>query len=76
MGDPPLKMTKAQAFKELGVEPDADEDEIRSAFRKLSLKWHPDKNPDNPEATAKFQTINNAYRKATSDDDDQMEMDG
>lgn len=45
----------------LGVPGTADEAEIRKAYRRLALRWHPDKNPDNPEATAEFQKISSAY---------------
>ena len=44
------------------IKPDADENEIKKAYKKLSFKWHPDKNPDNKDAaTAKFQEISEAY---------------
>uniref|UniRef100_A0A7S0FAW9 J domain-containing protein n=2 Tax=Pyrodinium bahamense TaxID=73915 RepID=A0A7S0FAW9_9DINO len=46
----------------LEVPPEATDAEIRRAFYKKSLALHPDKNPDNPEATAKFQAISDAYR--------------
>merc|ERR1712228_237844 len=45
----------------LGVEKTATADEIRKAYLKASLKWHPDKNPDNPEAAEKFKQISDAY---------------
>ena len=48
-------------YQELGVSPDAEADEIKKAYRKLSLEFHPDRNKDNPETTAKFQKINEAY---------------
>jgi len=46
----------------LGVKKDATEQEIRKAYKKLAIKWHPDKNPDNREqAQKKFQEIAEAY---------------
>ena len=46
----------------LGVSRDADEKELKRAYRKLAMKWHPDKNPDNQaQAQAKFQEISEAY---------------
>lgn len=48
-------------YQTLEVAPSASDDEIRKAYRKLALRWHPDKNPDDPEATAKFQKISSAY---------------
>ena len=57
-----IKSEEEDYYKILGVEKTASEAEIRKAYRKLALKWHPDKNPDNKEAAEeKFKKINEAY---------------
>jgi curved DNA-binding protein len=48
-------------FKILGVERNASDTELKSAFRKLALKYHPDRNQGNKEAEEKFKEINEAY---------------
>ncbi|MCO5599443.1 hypothetical protein L7F22_053547 [Adiantum nelumboides] len=45
----------------LQIPKSASEDQIKKSFRKLALKYHPDKNPGNEEATKRFSEINNAY---------------
>src|SRR5262245_60068876 len=48
-------------YKILGVERGADEKEIKKDFRKLAQQYHPDKNPGDKAAEAKFKEINEAY---------------
>lgn len=49
----------------LQVPKGASEDQMKKAYRKLALKYHPDKNPGNEEATKRFAEINNAYEVLT-----------
>lgn len=54
-------MAKRDYYDVLGVSKDASEAELKKAYRKMALKYHPDKNPDNKEAEDKFKEAAEAY---------------
>ncbi|MDA9328615.1 molecular chaperone DnaJ [Flavobacteriales bacterium] len=54
-------MSKRDYYEVLGVTKSADEKELKKAYRKLAIKFHPDKNPDNPEAEIQFKEAAEAY---------------
>ena len=54
-------INSSDLYEVLGVSKDASDAEIQQAFRKLALKYHPDKNPDNPQAAANFKKVSEAY---------------
>ena len=54
-------MAKQDYYETLGVDRGASGDELKKAYRKLAMKFHPDRNPDDPAAEQKFKDINEAY---------------
>jgi molecular chaperone DnaJ len=52
---------KRDYYEVLGVGRDASEEEVKRAYRKLAVKFHPDKNPDDPNAEEKFKELGEAY---------------
>ncbi|MDN5352182.1 MAG: molecular chaperone DnaJ [Clostridiales bacterium] len=54
-------MSKSDYYELLGVDKSVDSNELKKAYRKLAMKYHPDRNPDDKEAEAKFKEINEAY---------------
>src|ERR1700716_1713582 len=53
--------TKRCYYDTLEVERNADEPKLKAAFRKLAMKWHPDKNPGYASSEMRFKEINEAY---------------
>lgn len=56
-----MMATKRDYYDVLGVNRDASDDEIKKAYRKLAMKYHPDRNPDSKEAEEKFKEAKEAY---------------
>ncbi|KAK5020069.1 hypothetical protein LTR60_000869, partial [Cryomyces antarcticus] len=55
------KSKRKDYYKILGIEKDADENQIKKAYRKLAIVHHPDKNPDDEDAADRFKDIGEAY---------------
>ncbi|HRK96761.1 MAG TPA: DnaJ domain-containing protein, partial [Rhodospirillales bacterium] len=60
-------MAKEDYYKALGVERNASKDDIKKAFRKLAMKYHPDRNPGDHDAERRFKELNEAYEVLQDD---------
>ena len=56
-----MSITKRDYYEVLGIGKDADDQTMKSSYRKLALKYHPDRNPDNQDAEEKFKEAAEAY---------------
>ena len=54
-------MSKRDYYEVLGVSKGADEKEIKKSYRRVAMKYHPDRNPDDPDAEEKFKEATEAY---------------
>ena len=61
-------MAKKDYYECLGVARDADAAEIKKAYRKLAMQYHPDRNPDDPDAEKSFKEVSEAYDVLKDDD--------
>jgi molecular chaperone DnaJ len=61
-------MAKRDFYETLGVAKNASEEEIKKSYRKLAMKYHPDRNPDSKESEEKFKEVKEAYEMLTNPD--------
>src|SRR2546421_11998194 len=54
-------MAKRDYYEVLGVNRDASEEDLKKSYRRLAMKWHPDRNPENPKAEEHFKEAKEAY---------------
>lgn len=60
-------INRYESCRVLGIKESASEKVIKKAYRRLAMKWHPDKNPDNPDAEVRFRKIQQAYEYLIND---------
>lgn len=65
-------MSKRDYYEVLGVSKTTTPEELKKAYRQMALKYHPDRNPDNPEAERMFKEVSEAYSVLSSDEKRQI----
>ena len=60
-------MSKRDYYEVLGASKDASQQDLKKAYRRLAMKYHPDRNPDDQEAVAKFKEAKEAYEVLSDD---------
>ncbi|XP_063431987.1 uncharacterized protein LOC134714567 isoform X1 [Mytilus trossulus] len=64
-----MPLSREEAYELLELPVGTDQDSIRTSYKRLATKWHPEKNNNNPQAQKKFQLISTAYRRLTTNDE-------
>ncbi len=64
-----VRMAKRDYYEVLGLDRNATSDDIKRAFRSLARKFHPDKNPDDPDSESKFKEVQEAYAILSNPDE-------
>ena len=65
-------MSKRDYYQVLGVERNASDEDLKKAYRRLAMKFHPDRNPDDAESEAKFKEAKEAYEVLGEDEKRQL----
>ncbi|XP_041369881.1 uncharacterized protein LOC121383849 [Gigantopelta aegis] len=69
-----MVMLKEEAYDVLELPVGADQDSIRTSYKRLALKWHPEKHSSSPESVKKFQQVSRAYKCLASDSSNPKDM--
>ncbi|XP_062573382.1 uncharacterized protein LOC134235271 [Saccostrea cucullata] len=66
-----MGFSRSDAYDILELPIGADQDSVRTSYKRLALKWHPEKHSNSPESIKRFQEVSKAYRKLMEDEGDE-----
>ncbi|XP_067656847.1 uncharacterized protein [Haliotis asinina] len=70
-----MVLSKVEAFELLELPVVADQDSIRTSYKRLALKWHPEKHGNSADAVRRFKQVSNAYKRLQTDSQSDMTLD-